>query len=687
MKKTTKPIKYLLVTVFSLVAIGTVAMTACDKSRTPDFNPTQLSAPENVYLCHNQMLDDTTEYILKWDKVKGAKGYEIKFFNKTLETNKNYYDVSFFIETDKETKFQINAIGDEKNYADSESVFLAATPEVITEKLIYTKRPDGRYEVAAKKTITQERLSFPDSYNGRDVIKINGNGTWGENVTVASIRFPQRLITIGERAFYHFEKLENVFMPNTVTTIEDSAFSGSTSLETIKFSNNLKSMGDFAFNKTPIKNLVLPNGITKLGRACFSFCRNLTNVSFPVSLTAIPFECFRGCESFLTLTIPKHIQVIEQSAFYNCKNLKTLNFESGSSLKECGIETFGKCDKLFYINIPDGLTVIGERMFYDCDSLTKINIPDSLQTIEPFAFDNCDNLTSIHIPKGVTDLQGAALFNKAFTSFSVAEDNSSYKAVNGNIYSKDGTELVQYAYNNSSTEFTVPDGVTKIGDYAFYEATNLLTVHLPEGILEIGDYSFCNCAITEIDLPYGLTTIGEYAFACINNGQTNLTEIELPDSVTLFKQGAFNSNKITKIVLSKGLTQLIAGAFESKVLSVLELPSEITIKEQALWFSNIEQLILPKDLKKCEGVLFAGLFSLTIPDIFYKGSPLEWALLKGRGVYNDDTFSGELNGKTYYATVYFYSESEPPLNSDGTAYRDNYWHYAEDGITPVVWEL
>ena len=658
-----KPIKYLLTTAcLMLLTIGTVAMTACDGSRTPDFNPVQLSAPENIYLCHNQTVEDTTEYILKWDKVKNANSYKITTQSKTFTTTKTEYDLTNYCTVGKTTTFTVQAVSKTDNFENSQKVAIKEKAEEITKNLVYNKRNDGNYEIDCENATTNDKLFFPDAYDGKLVKKIIKSG-FKQQPNLRSVRFPKYLTTIGKGTF-SFSNFENLIIPEGITTIEGEAFTGTKSLKNITFPSTLTTIGAGAFYSCGMESIYLPDNLTTLSDSTFGNCTKLTNILLSKSLKAIPEYCFSSNTALENIKIPSNILEIGSGAFVACNNLKNISFENSSKL-----------------------TTISSYAFQYCGSLTKITLPDSLQTIEPFAFENCDNLTSIHIPKGVSDLQGAALFNKAFTSFTVAEDNSCYKAVNGNIYSKDGTELVQYAYNNSSTEFTVPDGVTKIGDYAFYEAANLLTVHLPEGILEIGDYSFCNCAITEIDLPYGLTTIGEYAFACVNNGQTNLTEIVLPDSVTSFGVRAFSSKNLKTLKLSANIKLLLQNSFECLSISLLELPNGITLQKHTFSLTNLKQLILPKDLKKCEGVLFAGLFDLVIPDIFYKGSPLEWALLKGQGVYNDDTFSGKLNGETYYATIYFYSESEPPLNSDGTAYRDNYWHYAEDGITPVVWEL
>lgn len=66
----------------------------------------------------------------------------------------------------------------------------------------------------------------------------------------------------------------------------------------------------------------------------------------------------------------------------------------------------------------------------------------------------------------------------------------------------------------------------------------------------------------------------------------------------------------------------------------------------------------------------------SLKTILYKGTAAQWGKIS----------IGGLNGCLERATRYYYSESEPALNSEGTAYDGNYWHYDTDGVTPVIWK-
>ena len=167
------------------------------------------------------------------------------------------------------------------------------------------------------------------------------------------------------------------------------------------------------------------------------------------------------------------------------------------------------------VEIRSGVTGIGTDAFYGCDELEVIVLPDTVTQLDDNAFGNCPALSDIL----------------------VAADNPAYKSVDGALCTKDGTVLVKGPANAGT--FVVPDGVTTIGDYAFFGAKQLKNIYFPEGSLTtIGAHAFAFCeGLTELLLPAGVTEIGTYAFAHC----TRLKSVALPASLTRVGEMAFFS--------------------------------------------------------------------------------------------------------------------------------------------------
>ena len=135
------------------------------------------------------------------------------------------------------------------------------------------------------------------------------------------------------------------------------------------------------------------------------------------------------------------------------------------------------------------------------------------------AFYDCDNLTSIVIGRGVTFIGVGAFTNRnTLTNITVDENNTAYKSIDGNLYTKDGKILIQYAIGKTATSFTIPSGVETIGTDAFFSCYNLTSVEIPDSVTSIGDYAFNGCSnLTSVVIPNSVTSIGLLAFSYCSN--------------------------------------------------------------------------------------------------------------------------------------------------------------------------
>ena len=198
----------------------------------------------------------------------------------------------------------------------------------------------------------------------------------------------------------------------------------------------------------------------------------------------------------------------------------------GYPVTAIGKEAFYSCDALTSVIIPDGVTEIGEEAFSKCYKLASITLPDSVTEIGRGAFFFCSSLTSITLPEGVTTI-GNYVFSSCIIldEIEVSPENPNYTSVDGVLFTKDMKTLIQYPEGKSNSEYTIPYGVTTIGDNAFFSCDFLTSVTIPDSVKTIGDRAFYLCtALRSITIPDSVVNIGEGTFSQCPNLTVKCTE-------------------------------------------------------------------------------------------------------------------------------------------------------------------
>lgn len=143
--------------------------------------------------------------------------------------------------------------------------------------------------------------------------------------------------------------------------------------------------------------------------------------------------------------------------------------------------------------------------------------------------------------------------------------------------------------------FIVPEGVSVIGERAFFNCGEIRRIILPDSLVMIRESAFLGCEKLEtINLPENLAAIGESSFyRCIK-----LRSISLPEKIKIIPNNAFHfCTSLTDVHLPSGLTRICFEAF-SDCISLVEisLPESLrVIEEQAfMCCSKLERLVLPK---------------------------------------------------------------------------------------------
>ncbi len=324
------------------------------------------------------------------------------------------------------------------------------------------------------------------------------------------------------------------------------------------------------------------------------------------------------------------------------------------------------------VMIEDGVTSIGYGAFSNCSSLISISLPDSLKSIGDSAFNICSSLTSISLPAGLTTIGDSAFSHcDNLSAINVDENNLHYASVDGVLFNKELTELVAYP-GGKGTSYSVPNGVTGIGNNAFRGCDGLTSISLPEGLTSIGSYAFSYCeGLTSISLPEGLTSIGYGTFSNCRR----LTSISLPEGLTSIGDYAFTyCRRLTSISLPEGLTSIGSYAFS--------------------YCDSLTSIILPAGVTSIEESAFADCDALT--DVYYRGTEEEWSavtietgndpLLNATMHYRTVTASGQCGDSVNYV---LYNDGALVISGEGDmwnwSYGDQPWYdYRSDIVSVTV---
>ena len=313
---------------------------------------------------------------------------------------------------------------------------------------------------------------------------------------------------------------------------------------------SVTSIGDYAFdNCTSLTSVTIGNSVTSIGMCAFEYCSGLTSVTIPNSVTSIGERAFAGCSGLTSVTIGNSVTSIGNDAFISCNNLTSVTIPN--SVTSIGDYAFYKCSGLTSVTIGNSVTNIGRYAFEYCSGLTSVTIPNSVTSIGREAFEKCSSLTSVTIPNSVTSIGDFAFLGcSGLTSINVETNNPNYCSVEGVLFNKDKTRLIQYPGGKQGA-YTIPNSVTSIGDRAFDECNSLTSVTIPNSVTSIGGHAFCRCAgltsITiEAEIPPTLvvgSSLAEYVF-----GNTNNCPIYVPcNAVNTYKTASKWNSYVNRI--------------------------------------------------------------------------------------------------------------------------------------------
>lgn len=330
------------------------------------------------------------------------------------------------------------------------------------------------------------------------------------NIDMANDPVLSKVEVIGEQAFVEVGGyVENIVLPTTLKRIEKEAFYTCGNLINMPLPETIEYIGDRAFallvGYNENKRLILPKSLKEIGEEAF-LGLNASRVSIPAATEKIGDNAFSQMRKCVAIEVAEENQHFAQRyGMLMSKDLKILihcpqnkhtgeydlSREAFENLEEIGTGAFYGQEKLRSIRLPETLKKIGDFAFADILALTHVYLPASLEELGKQVFYKTEQLYEIHLAEG----------SKHF----MVEDNI--------LYSKDQTKLYQACSEHRYRNYALPSSVKEIKAGAFAYVFWLYTLTLPEGLTTIEDYAFYNSPrLSAIDIPASITKIGASAF-------------------------------------------------------------------------------------------------------------------------------------------------------------------------------
>ncbi len=387
------------------------------------------------------------------------------------------------------------------------------------------------------------------------------------------------VVSIGDRAFRDRSHLKSIDLPDGITSIGNEAFIICKNLESVNLPANLVSIGERAFDQCGLKgSIILPDSLTTIGADAFLICKNITSVTIPPSVTSIGVGAFRLCSGLTA------INVDEASASYQSIDGVLFNESGGTLLQYPG----GKPESIYAV--PEGTSVLGNYSFNDCDNIEAVILPGSLTEIKQNVFASCSKLADIEFPNGLLSI--------GYNSFSQC---------------------------NSLTHVVLPESVLSLGQYAFEGCQYLESIQLSGDLQSIGAQAFERCGqLRGITIPSSVNSIGNEAFnACrmirefiVEEGNTRYKSVDgvlLNTSGTTLIQHPAGSDR-TAYAIPNGVTHLARSAFSGcQRLQSISIPNTVTHIDGDSAFAScisLKTITIPNSVISMPTYVFSGCIAL-----------------------------------------------------------------------------
>ena len=344
----------------------------------------------------------------------------------------------------------------------------------------------------------------------------------------------------------------------------------------------------------------VPWNTTSIGYSAFYKCSGLTSITLPRNLKTIGTSAFFGCSGLSSIVIPEYVTSVSSSAFSGCTNLKS-------------------------VVIPASVTSVSYGAFKDCSKIASIicNATTPPTGGDSNTFLNVDKSIPVYVPLASVSSYQKATYWKDFTNIvgvtaaGTCGEGLTWILIDGELIIEGEGAMNNFSSgyapwsNYGVSKITIKDGVTSIGNSAFYYLRSLTSVSIPESVQTIGANAFAYCErLRSIVIPEGVTTIGDGAFVTCDV----LSSVAIPSTLTKVGLAAFANNCRYRSVKISSLEAWCNISFWGSYSNPLDCDGGGTL---ILNEEVITDLVIPNTVTEIKSMAFCGcddITSITIPE-------------------------------------------------------------------------
>ena len=455
-----------------------------------------------------------------------------------------------------------------------------------------------------------------------DGITSIGDHAFDSCINLRSITLPDSITSIGMWAFYNCWNVSSIIIPDGVTSIEDFTFNSCISLTSITIPNSVTNIKSSAFhNCADLTSITIPDSVTSIGYAAFSNCDSLQTISLGCG-SALKKSDFGDQANLVSYTNQHLLTKTEAKAktctedgnkeYWTCEHCgkyflsDDTNPETAKAVEqsETILPASHELTKVKEEKAPT-CTEDGNKEYWTCEHCGKYFLSDdsnpetatavelSETVIPALKHKNAITRDAFEPTEAAPGYSGDrycpdcdTVFEKGYTYWN--EGNLTWKLDADGTLTISGTGTMKdYDYNNNPSpanqkkgsvkKVVIKDGVTSIGNFAFYNCTSLTSITIPDSVTSIELAAFNNCNnLTSITIPDSVTSIGDSAFELCNK----LSSITLSNNITSIGNWAFHGCHLTSITIPDSVTSIGAMAFYScSNLQTISLSCKSSLKK------------------------------------------------------------------------------------------------------------